>query len=321
MFAIAALIAPLFVIIGLSAFVQHKIKLSPTVTSVLNRYALNVGLPALLFYAIATTPFDWQHASNLVIVNSLYFVSIFVITLLIGTAIHMPRKLLRTLVICLGLSNVAYLGIPVLEQVYGEPALADAGVIVAVYLFWVFTLGIGYLEWSARTKHHLGTIEWSTHLGHRVELQEFVLTLIKNPILLAVLSGAIVSVLSITVPQIVMQSVSMLAHSVTPIVLIVIGLFIGSSQIGNWKDWLPVIGFSSLVLVFFPLAFYVVLDLATGSPQLFATSIISATMPLAITPFALAEKYKLEKLFIARAIVLSTILSAITIPLWVYYLQ
>jgi predicted permease len=44
-------------------------------------------------------------------------------------------------------------------------------------------------------------------------------------------------------------------------------------------------------------------------------------MPLAITPFALADKYKLEKMFIARAIVLSTILSAITIPIWVYYLQ
>jgi hypothetical protein len=40
-------------------------------------------------------------------------------------------------------------------------------------------------------------------------------------------------------------------------------------------------------------------------------------MPLAITPFALADKFDLDKKFIARAIVLSTILSIITIPLWI----
>ncbi len=40
-------------------------------------------------------------------------------------------------------------------------------------------------------------------------------------------------------------------------------------------------------------------------------------MPLAITPFALADKYNLDKDFIARSIILSTILSAISLPFWI----
>ncbi len=40
-------------------------------------------------------------------------------------------------------------------------------------------------------------------------------------------------------------------------------------------------------------------------------------MPLAITPFALSDKYFLNKVFISRAIVLSTILSIITLPFWI----
>lgn len=321
MFAVAALIAPLFVIIALSAVAQKKFVLPPKTASVFNSFALNVGLPALLFHAIATTPFVWQHASQLIIVNSLYFVSIFVGTLLLGTVLRISKPLLRTLVICLGLGNVAYLGIPVLQLAYGDQALADAGVIVAVYLFWVFTLGIAFLEWSTHTKHHLGSVEWSLHRFQPTIIKDFFLALLKNPILIAVLAGSAVSVLSIPVPTILMEAIAMVARSVTPIVLIVIGLFIGTSQLGKWRDWLPVVGFSSLVLIFFPLLFYLVLDLVTGTPQAFATSIMSAAMPLAITPFALADKYKLDKIFISRAIVLSTIASMVTIPVWIFYLQ
>lgn len=321
MFAVAALIAPLFIIVAASALVQKRMAFDRSIIKILNGYALNIGLPALLFYAIASTQFSWQHASGLIVISSIYFVCIFLGTLGIGKLIHVPAQLLRTLVICLGLGNVAFLGIPVIELTYGEAALADAGVIVAVYLFWVFTLGIGYLEWSARIKHHLGSLEWSTYWGRRVEFQDLFLSLIKNPILIAVFAGSLVSVMAIPLPTELFKSVELIAHSVTPLVLIIVGLFIGSSQVGQWRDWLPVVGFSSLVLVFFPLLLYVSLASATGTPELFATTIISAAMPLAITPFALADTYKLDKMFIARAIVLSTILSAITIPIWVFYLQ
>jgi predicted permease len=46
-------------------------------------------------------------------------------------------------------------------------------------------------------------------------------------------------------------------------------------------------------------------------------SAVLAAMPLAITPFALARTYDPDREFLARAIVLSTMLSAVSIPFWI----
>ena len=58
--------------------------------------------------------------------------------------------------------------------------------------------------------------------------------------------------------------------------------------------------------------------LAAGIPPSSHTvSIVQAAMPVAITPFALAGPLELDREFIARSIVLSTVLSAVTLPLWI----
>ena len=44
-------------------------------------------------------------------------------------------------------------------------------------------------------------------------------------------------------------------------------------------------------------------------------------MPLAITPFMMADKYNLDKNLIARLIVLSTILSVVSLPFWLFLLS
>ena len=108
----------------------------------------------------------------------------------------------------------------------------------------------------------------------------------------------------------------MLAGSVTPIVLVVIGLFIGKSKIGKIEEWRLAITFTVITLFISPGAFYLALKIFATDLDKYIPSMIMVAMPLAITPFALADKFGLDKQFIARAIVLSTTLSIITIPLW-----
>ena len=99
--------------------------------------------------------------------------------------------------------------------------------------------------------------------------------------------------------------------------LIVIGLFIGRAKIGKLTEWLPVLLFSILTLAILPAVFYYGAKFFGFIPSQFSNSIIQAAMPLAITPFALADKYNLNKDFIARSIVLSTILAVVSLPFWI----
>jgi predicted permease len=299
-------IAPLFLIIFAAAILQKYKNVAENWSSVLNSFAFNIGLPALIFAALSKTRFDFTEQADLIIANSIFLIVGFVLAFVLGKTFGLKKRLFRTLFICFTFGNVAYLGIPTLIQISGESILPKASLIVAVYLFWFFTIGIGYLDYTQITR--------KKDIVKRIALH-----LIKNPLLIAVILGILVSSLEITIPSIVRQSIDMVSASVTPIVLVVIGLFIGQSRLGKLGEWIPVFLFSATTLMALPAIFYFGAILFGFEPVHFQASIIEAAMPLAITPFALADDFHLDKNFIARSIVLSTILAVVTIPFWISF--
>lgn len=221
-----------------------------------------------------------------------------------GKILRLEKQMFRTLFICFVFGNVAYLGIPVLVQISGETILPTASLIVAIYMFWLFTVGISYLEYSKEK-------------NKKAIAKSIIINLFKNPLLLSVILGIIIGSLRISLPAILLKSLDMITASVTPTVLIVIGLFIGKSKIGKLAEWFPILLFSMATLMILPTLFYYGTKFLGFAPDQFSSSIIQAAMPLAITPFALADKYNLNKIFIARSIVLSTVLSLISLPFWI----
>lgn len=304
MIQILTVIAPLFLIIFVSALLQKFKNIGDDWSKVLNDVALKIGLPVLIFSALAKAPFSFSAEANLIISNSIFLLASFVLAFITGKILRLEKQMFRTLFICFGFCNIAYLGIPVLVQTAGEKILGTASLIVALYLFWMFSVGIGYLDYSIEK-------------NKKDVFKNVIKNLFKNPLLIAVILGLIVGSLKITLPEILLKSLDMITASVTPTVLIVIGLFIGKSKIGKLTEWLPILLFSFLTLVILPAGFYFGTKLLGFSPTQFSSSIIQAAMPLAITPFALADKYNLNKTFIARSVVLSTILSVISLPFWI----
>lgn len=308
MIQILTIIAPLFLIIFASALLQKFKNIGDEWGKVLNEFALKIGLPVLIFSALAKTSFSFTAEASLIIANSLFLIVSFALAVIVGKILRLKKQMFLTLFICFVFGNVAYLGIPVLTQVSGNEILPTVSLIIAIYLFWLFTIGIGYLDYSLDKN--------KTDVAKNI-LKNFT----KNPLLLAVILGLLIGSFKITIPSIVLKSLDMISASVTPTVLVVIGLFIGNSKIGKLSEWLPVLLFSLFTLAIFPAGFYFGTKIFGFVPSQFASSIIEAAMPLAITPFALADKYGLHKTFIARSIVLSTILSVISLPFWISILQ
>ena len=313
MFEIFIVIVPLFLIIFGSAIIQRWKNLDEHWPRVLNSFALNIGLPALIFASLARVSFSGQ--VNIIIANSLFLLISFGLVYGLGKALKIKHKTLKTLFICLAFGNIAYLGIPVLTQIYGQKILPDASLIIGVHLFWLFTIGLGFLDYDLASRQ-----SWIGKLLHKKNKQEIIkhigLDLMKNPLLISIFLGLLVAISDIHLPRLITTAIDMLAASVSPVVLVVIGLFIGQSQIGKLKEWLPVIVFAVVTLFVLPGAFYLGLKIFASNLNQYIPSMIEIAMPLAITPFALADKFDLDKKFIARAIVLSTILSIITIPIW-----
>jgi len=304
MFKILTIISPLFIIIFASAVLQRIKNISDNWMTVLNEYALQIGLPALVFSALSKTSFSFSANAGLMLANSAFLTGSFLLALVAGKLFKLSKQSSRTLFMCLGFGNVAYLGIPILIEVSGANVLPSASLIVALYLFWKFTIGLGYLEYGQMTAKKGVITKVAKHL-------------IKNPMLIAVVLGIIFGSFQIPIPTVAGRAIEMVVASVTPTVLVVIGLFIGRSSIGKLSEWVPVLIFSLFILLALPGLFYFSIKLAGFTTQAFSTTLIEATMPLAITPFALADRYSLNKTFIARSIVLSTILSILSVPFWI----
>lgn len=304
MIQILTVIAPLFFIIFASALLQKFKNIGENWSVVLNEFALKIGLPILIFSALAKAPFSFSENTQLITANSLFILANFLLAIITGKILRLEKQMFRTLFICFIFGNTAYLGIPILVQTAGEKILPVAILIIAIYLFWLFSVGIGYLDYSIDK-------------NKKSAIKNIIINLLKNPLLLSVLLGIITGSLKITLPSILLKSLDMVTASVTPTVLIVIGLFIGKSRIGKLTEWIPVTFFSIFTLMILPAIFYFGTKFFGFTPGQFSSSIIQAAMPLAITPFALADKYNLNKDFIARSIVLSTILSIISLPFWI----
>lgn len=301
---IITVLAPLFLIILGAALVQKYNPVKEEWSRVLNAFALQVGLPVLLFTSLAQISLSLQEEVLLIIANSVYIFLSFGFAIVLAKILSLSKQMALTLFICFAFGNVAYLGIPVLQQISGASILPQASLIVAVYIFWIFTLGVGYLNYATEeNKRNVITLTFKKG--------------VKNPLLISAFAGLVVSGFSLPLPTLVFEALTMVSASVTPTVLIILGIFIGNSTFGKFSEWIPVLLFSVVTLLILPACFYFGLKLFGLMPAQLSSSIIQAAMPLAITPFALAEKYNLHKPFIARCIVLSTILSVFSLPLWI----
>ena len=167
---------------------------------------------------------------------------------------------------------------------------------MALYTLILFTFGIGVLEFSVHKKVSL-----------RIATDA-----LKNPLLLAVLFSVILLGTDTKLPFVVLKTIDLLAGGATPIILISLGIFLAREL--PKVSYAHVLGLIGLKLFVMPSIFLVYFYLA-GETEVLAISVLEAGMPMAITPFILAQLYPMEREIIAIAIVISCLLSVVTLPL------
>lgn len=294
-------VAPLFLAIFAGVVFSRSKAVTENWIDILNKYALKIGLPALVIASlmrIAPGAVDFRFIA----INSVYFVAAMLLAYPVARIFRLSKQVRSALFLVFSYGNVAYLGIPVLQNSYGEAALPLAGVISSVYIFWMLTLGVTLVE---------------LHSDHRMTAREFIKNQLGNPLMLSVIIGLVLVSLKIELPAVVNETIRLFAGSVTAVVLFSLGIFLGLHRTGSLRDWGAAFLYSLVILLVLPFAFYIVVKNTGLSELQLKSTILEAAMPLGLTPYALATQYKLETSLIARIVVVSTMLSLITVPIWI----
>lgn len=189
-----------------------------------------------------------------------------------------------------------YLGLAAIGSLYGKPGLVLSALLLALMVPTVNVLSV-----------------WSLSADRGVSPRSLLLPILKNPLILACLAGALINLLGIGLPGGSDRLLSLLAAASLPLGLLCVGAALRPQELSGEKAAL--VWNSALRLLLMPLLAWGV-ALALQLPALeSAVLIVFFALPTAPTAYVLTRQLGGDGQLMAGIITLQTLLAAASLPL------
>lgn len=266
---------------------------------VLNGFVYYVSLPAVIITSFWQINLLDPAVGKLVAQNSLVLIIFSAAILLLLAFLKISPRLKAEFFMVTVVGNTIYMGIPIAGQAFGAggASLVVAAASVQIVLGIVFgILGVEFFVVKSK------------------KLSNYISDFVNNPLMISLGIGIILSLLGLRGPLVTpaQKSLAMLGATASPAALFALGGFMR----GKFEHrHLKLAFLASLVkLLAFPIVIYFLVRFFAGTASPAASvSALMASMPAAVTTFVIAEKYNLDKSFVANAILISTVLSLFSI--------
>ncbi|MCT4608335.1 MAG: AEC family transporter [Pelagimonas sp.] len=136
-----------------------------------------------------------------------------------------------------------------------------------------------------------------------------------NPFLLASLSGVIVGLSGISIPQPVLAPLAMLAQAAIPVALISIGATMDWGALARLSRFDAIL--NGVRLVVLPLGTVLACLIFNVPGNLAAVLVLFSAMPTASACHVLAAGFGADRTLVATLVAQSTLLGAVTLPIWI----
>lgn len=306
MSTILSITGPIFIIIALGFVAVQSNLLNRSDMKGLGGFVINFAMPALLFKAMASRSLTDLVDAELLLIYTVGSLAI-MIAVLLFVCLLQRRSLREGAILAMGmsLSNSAFIGFPLAQQLLGPEASAMLALYVMVEVMIMLPLLLTLAE--------IG----EANGGRWISVLAVVFKrLLRNPMILAIVSGVVFSSSGLKLPLPLVRVIDMLSGASAPVALFFIGgTLTGLRLKGVAKD---IVGVVVGKLALHPLAVSAAfLLLPFENSQLQMAAINNAGMPmLSIYPI-LGQKYGRQD-FCAAAMVVTTVMSffSISVLLW-----
>ena len=302
---IIQILLPVFLVIGLGTVSVAAKVFKQEDSAIFSHYDYYIGFPILIFYSLAHTDFGKIGDLSFLAANVANLAIVALLVILICFLLRFPRHLIGIMTLGAIYGNVAYIGIPLNQQLFQADGASYASIIVGVVSGFCLSVGLFFVEYFSK-KH--------------TNIKSILIHLIKNPIIISVALGILASALKITLPEALDAFLSMVSKSASPIALFAIGIFLVGKHTMS-PDKLKIGLLCLMNLIALPLVTYFMGHAMGISDVPFNVTVLEAATPLAATNFVIAQRYKAGEEIISGAIVVSTLLSLITMGLVMYFLN
>jgi malonate transporter and related proteins len=305
---LASTILPIFAIVvagwlaGITGYVPRELGTS------LTRFAYYVAMPALVFLTIGDETLrsllDWRFLAAFGGGSLICFFIVMVIAWLRPGASFGASAMVGA---AASMTNTAFVALPVLKALYGNPGVLAAAVATIFIGALMFPMLVVMLE--------IGRFQGS----RKIRMGPLMRQIATNPVIVATILGLAWSYAGLGMPWPLESVLSIFGDALTPCALFAIGLELTVDALRERLTFYSLLTAIKLVIV--PLVVYG-LCVASGLDRIATVcAVVCAAVPTGKSAYVLAVEYDVERNMVGTVISMSTLMSIVTLLAWLYMLH
>lgn len=282
-------------------FFLRKTKLFPENGHLaLNSFVINISLSALSLYYIPKIVLNFQVLFP-VMVPWLNIILAVLFFSFLGKKLNWSKSLIGALIMCAGFGNTSFVGIPVIQSLYGESGLKTVMLVDQPGSFVALsTLGI--------------TIA-SFYSGDKIGIAQIIRKIIKFPPFIAFVIAVILNIFSVAVPVQIDEVFAKLGATTVPLALVSVGSQLRWQKLDH--DSKPLFWGLLFKLILFPAFIFTLYFLILKQRgEMIEISFLESAMGPMVTAAIIASAHRLEPKFCNLILGVGIPLSFLTLTLW-----
>lgn len=192
-------------------------------------------------------------------------------------------------------SNCAFMGIPLVSALYGSEGVFYLTAFVTIFNLFVWTHGVFMMEEKFNKK--------------------MIIEAAKAPAVIATFLGFALFMLKISLPDILLKTLTYLESLNTPLAMLVAGATIAQTNIFKALKNVRLYYMCFLKLLLIPAAVGAIFCFLPLDDMVIGTNILATACPTAATGTLFAIRYKKDSFYASELFALTTIFSIVTLPL------
>lgn len=297
-------VLPLFLCIVLGYFLRRIGMLEPVTLKSLNKLGFKVFLPIYLFNTIYTTDIGAAFNPTLIAVGIGGTLLIYALMMLVIPRIEKENPRRGVMIQGIFRSNFALYGLPVALSLCGEANIGPTSLLIAV-MVPVYNI--------------LAVITLETFRGGKPNLRKMLRGVLTNPLIISSLLGIVANLIRLPIPTAVQKGLTDLGRVATPLALVTLGGEFMFRSVSAFRRQLFIVLTGKLILG--PLLMVAVGAALGFRNELLVPLLVMFGAPTAVSSFTMAQQMDGDSELAASVVVFTTVLSILTIFLWIFVLK
>lgn len=259
----------------------------------LSAFTLNTAAPCIIVSAVLqseSTPGDMIRATG---VSFIFFLLMIALAALLVRLVRTPKPQHGLDQLMLIFTNVGFMGIPVIQSLYGPEGVALLSMFILMFNLFFFSYGILLISGGLKLN----------------------LRALCNACIFAALLGLFFGVTGLRLPAPIESTLAAIGGMNTPLAMMIIGASLAHSDVHAALTNLRLYRVCALRMIVMPLLVFGIMRLMPIHPMLIGISTVLAAMPVAGNCSMASDLYTPEDMTASHAVILSTLMSGATLPL------